>query len=188
MCGVVIKSYPTFINMITSHTSLCSCRGVCGLVLNTFVASFYQTAKVFHLLHPLIKGLCSCRGICLNSTCTSFEHTCSFILRHHKCPSPFPSICWGWFFPLCWWFSSWDKGYFRSRSIYLCFDSFTTSFFWWPLRYGVWIFTKLFCPRWFCEWFWPLFQSMWAHCLRSCSTFSVVFVLCVLTPIIGEVV
>jgi hypothetical protein len=46
----------------------------------------------------------------------------------------------------------------------------------------------LFCPRWFCEWFWPLFQSMWAHCLRSCSTFSVVFVLCVLTPIIGEVV
>jgi hypothetical protein len=38
------------------------------------------------------------------------------------------------------------------------------------------------------EWFWPLFQSMWAHCLRSCSTFSIAFSFCILTFNIGKVV
>jgi hypothetical protein len=44
------------------------------------------------------------------------------------------------------------------------------------------------CPKLFYEWLWPLFQSMWAHYFRSCSTFSVVVVLFVLIPIVGKVV
>jgi hypothetical protein len=78
-------------------------------------------------------SLCSCRGVCSNSTHISFEQTCSPILWDHGSPSPFPLICWGWFPPFCWWFSSWDGGYFRLRGICLCFGSITTSFFDGPL-------------------------------------------------------
>ncbi len=103
--------------------------------------------------HLCRSGPCSCRVVCSSSMCTSFEHTCSPIWWNHQSPSPSPSTCW-WLISHFWrWFPSSNKGYFRLGGIYLCFGLFTTSFFWWPFRYGVWMFTKLFCPKWFCEWF-----------------------------------
>jgi hypothetical protein len=99
---------------------------------------------------------------------------------------PSPSTHWGWFPHFHQWFSSWDGGYFILGGICLCLDSFTTSFFWRPLEYGVWIFMKLFCPKWFCEWYQLIFQGMCAHCLRSCSTFSIEFTFSILTFRIRE--
>ncbi len=46
--------------------------------------------------------------------------------------------------PFCWWFPSWDEGYFKLKSIYLCFASITTCFFQWLFKYGVWIFMIFF--------------------------------------------
>jgi hypothetical protein len=159
-----------------------------ALVLSTSIDSFDEITRVFHLLHSLVKGLCSCQGMCLNNTCISFKHICSFILWDHMSLLFFPSTCWGWFPHFCWWFLSWNICYFRLEGIYFCFDSFTMSLFLWPFRYGVWTFTRLFCPKWFYKWFWHLFQGMWAHCLRSCSAFNVVFILCVLTLNVGKIV
>jgi len=59
---------------------------------------------------------------------------------------------------------------------------------WWSIGYGVWAFIKKICLKWFCEWFRPLFQHMWAHCLRSCSTFSITFVFCISIPSIGKTI
>ncbi len=78
------------------------------------------------------------------------------------------------------------EGYFRWGNICFCFGSFTMSFFGWPFRYGVWIFMRLFCFRWFYKWFQPLFRGMWAHCSKSCSTFSIMFVFCILTLSVGK--
>ncbi len=80
------------------------------------------------------------------------------------------------------------RSYFRSENIYLYLGSFTMSFLWWPFKYGVWTFTTLFCPRWFCKWLRHFFQGMWAHCSKSCSTISIMFVFCISTPSIGEIV
>ncbi len=88
---------------------------------------------------------------------------------------PSRSICWAWYPPLHWWFPSWNGGYFRLGGIYFCLGSFTMSFFRWPFGYGLWTCMKLFCPTWFCEWFWFLCQGMWAHCSRSYSTFNITF-------------
>jgi len=131
---------------------------------------------------------CSCRGVHSNNTHISSKHTYSHIWWDHRNPSLFSLTCWGWFSPFCWWFPSWEKGYFRLKGICLCFGSIITSFFQWPFRYGVWTFMRLFFPKWLCEWFWPFFKSMWAYCLRSCSTFNIVFVFCILTLNIKEIV
>jgi hypothetical protein len=102
--------------------------------------------------------------------------------------SPFPSIHWGWFFPFRWWFPSWNGGYFKSKDIYLCFGLFTTSFFWRPLGNVVWTFMILFCPKWIYKWFQTFSRSMWAHCLKSCSTFSITFVFYISIFSIGNVI
>lgn len=133
-------------------------------------------------------GPCSCKEVHSNNTCINSKHTYSPIWQDHGNPSPFPSTCWGWSPCFCWWFSSQDGGYFKSKNIYLCFGSFTTSFFWCLFGYGVWTFTKLFYSKWFYEWFQPLFQSMWAHCLRLSSTFSNAFFFYISTLSVREVV
>jgi hypothetical protein len=133
-------------------------------------------------------NFCSCRGIRLNKKCTSFEHTCSPIRQVRMSPSPFPSTCWSWYPPFHWWFPSWNEGYVRLGGIYFYLNLFTMSFFWWPFGYGVWTFMKLFCPRWFYEYLWLLCQCMWAHCLRSYSTFNITFSFSIPTLNIGEVV
>jgi hypothetical protein len=69
-----------------------------------------------------------------------------------------------------------------------CFGLFITSFFRWPFGYGVWTSMRVFCPRWLCECFRFLFQAMWAHCSRSCSTFNIMFVFYILTFNIGEII
>jgi hypothetical protein len=133
-------------------------------------------------------GLCSCKGIHLSNTCTNSRHTYSSIWHNHKSFSPFPSIRWGWFPPFRWWFPSLDESYFKLGGIYLCLGLFTILFFRWPLRYDVWTFMRLFCPKWFCEWFQLLFRNMWAHYLRSCSTFNFTFVFYILIPSVREVI
>jgi hypothetical protein len=120
-------------------------------------------------------GPCSCRGEHSNNTHISFKHTCNHIWWDHGNPSLFPFTCWGWSPSFCWWFLSWHKGYFKLKGICLCFGSIVTFVFWWPLGYSVWAFMRLFFLKWFYEWLWPLFWGMWAHCLRSCSTFSIMF-------------
>jgi hypothetical protein len=101
---------------------------------------------------------------------------------------PSPSTYWIWFPPFHRWFPSWYRNYFRSKGIYLCLGSFTTSFSWWPFKYGVWTFKRLFWPIWFCKWLRSFFQSMLAHCSKSCSTIGIMFVFCISIPIIGEIV
>ncbi len=133
-------------------------------------------------------GSCSCKGAHSNNTHISSKHTCNHIWWDHGNPSLFPLTCWGWSPLFCWWFSSWDRGYFRLKGICLCFGSITTSFFQWHLKHSVWAFMKLVFLKWFCEWLWPLFWGMWAHCLRSCSTFNIVFVFCISTLNIKKVV
>jgi hypothetical protein len=73
-------------------------------------------------------------------------------------------------------------------NIYFCFGSFTTFFFQWPFEYDVWTFTKLFHPKWLCERFQPLFQSIWAHCSRSCSTLSFNLVFYMSTSNVGKTI
>ncbi len=79
------------------------------------------------------------------------------------------------------------KGYFRSRGIYLYFGLFTTSLFQWPFGYGIWIFTKLLFPKWFCKWLWLLFWNTWAHCSRSSSTFRFTLVFFISNPNVGKI-
>jgi hypothetical protein len=90
--------------------------------------------------------------------------------------------------PFCWWFPSLNRGYFRLEGICFCLGSFTMPLFWWPFEYGLWTFIRFFCLRWFCQCLLPLFWSMWVHCSRSCFTFSITFVLCILILNVGEAI
>jgi hypothetical protein len=47
---------------------------------------------------------------------------------------------------------------------------------------------KIVYPRWFYKWFQFIFWSMWTHCSRSCSTFSIMFVFYILTFNVGKTI
>jgi len=127
-----------------------------------------------NMIMPCI-GLCSCNGIiqtvhalALNTPIAPSDETMRvFCLLHLLAKVDFP--------PFIDDFHLETKVTSNQKNIYLYFGLFTTFFFRWPLKYGVWTFTKLFCPKWLYEWLQPLFLNIWAHCSRSCSTFTIAF-------------
>ncbi len=112
----------------------------------------------------------SCKGVCLSNVHINSKHTYNPIWWNHKSPSPSPYTHWGWSSP------PFANDFHPKMEVILNQEAFVFALvlsphpFLVPFRYGIWIFMKLFCPKWFCEWLRPLFWGMWAHCSRSCST------------------
>ncbi len=71
-------------------------------------------------------GPCSCKGICSNNTCIGSEHICNPTWWDNRSLSLSPPTYWSWYPYFFLWFSSWDRDYFKSKSIYLSLGSFTT--------------------------------------------------------------
>jgi hypothetical protein len=68
--------------------------------------------------------------------------------------------------PFCKWFSSKNGCYFKLGGFYFCFGMFIMSFILQSFKYGVWGFTRLFCPRWFFEWL-PIFFNVCGHIVHG---------------------
>ncbi len=152
---------------------------------------FEITFKSYPILISTITprmGPCLCKGVCSSSTCTSPKHTYSPIWKDHGSLSPSPCTFWSGSPPFCWWFSSWNKGYFILKNIYLSFGLFTTFFSSGPLGMVYELLGHCFVPEDSTKWLWLLFRNMWAHCLRSCSPFNVIFVFCILIFNIRETI
>jgi len=131
---------------------------------------------------------CSCRGICLSNMYINFEHTNNPIWWNHKSFSPSPPTYWNWFPPFV-------NDFHLEMEVILDWEAFVSALVRSPhlsssdfFGYGVWASMKLFCLRWFYECFWPLFQGMWVHCSRSCSTFNITFDFYIMTFNIGKIV